>query len=293
MPNLPAGGGDPHVRVRLAPVEKPPGDPAAPRSYTSQAGQFRIHWRNVGTFLIRHGREIVVAPEPGVEDALIRLFFLGPVLAILLQQRGVLVLHASVVSVDGFVVGFMGEKGWGKSTTAAALNARGHALVADDILAITLGSDGIAMVQPGPPHFKLWPEAAAASFGDNPESLSRLHSQIEKRERLANTCFIEQPLPLRHLYLLERGNQLESISMPPAAALLALVRHSYLSGIMKSIDGLNANFRQCAQLAERIPVSALKRPIDLGSLGNIARLVEQDVMVCERETMTAKASFAR
>jgi hypothetical protein len=60
-------------------------------------------------------------------------------------------------------------------------------------------------------------------------------------------------------------------------ALMALVRHTYLSGIMKSLGGLDKNFWQCAQLAHYVSVSSLKRPKDLGTLGDIVQLVEQDV----------------
>lgn len=283
VPNLPTSGVEPDVTARFAPLTRPPGEPGSPRSYTRGNGELRIHWRNVGTFLIRGGREVLISPEPGVEDALIRLFLMGPVLAILLHQRGILVLHASVMEIGGQAVGFMGEKGWGKSTTAAALHARGHALVADDILAVIPDAAGVPMAQPGPPHFKLWPEAAKASFGDDPGSLAPLHSQIQKRERWANTGFLAEPLRLRQLYVLDRGNRLEAVPMAPASAMLALIRHTYLSAIMQSLDGQNENFQQCAQLAGRIRVSALKRPKDLGGLGKMARLIEKDVMACGQE----------
>jgi serine kinase of HPr protein (carbohydrate metabolism regulator) len=55
---------------------------------------------------------------------------------VLLQQRGRLVLHASAVTVDLGVVAFMGGPGWGKSTMAAAMYARGHSIVADDVTAV-------------------------------------------------------------------------------------------------------------------------------------------------------------
>jgi hypothetical protein len=277
FPGLPGSARDPLVTIRRARVEKPACDANARRACALSEGGLRIYWRGVGTFHIRHGNEILIEPEPGVEEALVRLFLIGPALGILLHQRGVLVLHASVVSIGGHVVGFMGEKGWGKSTTAAALNAKGHALVADDILAIIFGTDGTPMVQPGPPHFKLWPEAAAASFGDDPNQLKPLHSQVEKRERPANTRFMKEPLPLRQLYVLDRGTRLESIPMAPTAALLACVRHNYLANIVKVLGGQDKNFLQCAQLVRRVSVSSLKRPKDLGALEEIAQLVEQDV----------------
>jgi hypothetical protein len=281
VPGVAQTDSDPQVIVRLAKMAKPAFDAGGGRAVEFKRGEFRIHWRNVGTYLIRGGCEILVDPEPAVEAALIRLFLVGPALAYLLHQRGLLVLHASVVSINGFVVGFLGEKGWGKSTTAAALNAKGHALVADDLLAIMPDPDGMPMVLPGPPQFKLWPEAAAATFGDDPEALARLHSQVEKRTRPANSGFLQEPLPLRHLYLLDRGAQLETVPMTPNEALLALVRHTYLSGFMKELGGQNDNFRQCVQLARRVSSSFLKRPQNLHAVGDIASLVEDEVSLHE------------
>src|SRR3989454_2089338 len=52
-------------------------------------------------FRSREGREIVVEPAPGVDAGTLRLFLLGPVRAVLLHQRGFLVLHASAVVLDG------------------------------------------------------------------------------------------------------------------------------------------------------------------------------------------------
>jgi hypothetical protein len=208
----------------------------------------------------------------------------------LLHQRGFLVLHASVVSIDGVVVGFLGEKGWGKSTMAAALNARGHALVADDVLAV-LPSAGVPMVQPGLPHFKLWPEAVAASFGGDPSKLARVHSKIEKRIREADSDVGWAPVPLQRLYVLDRGATLESIPMTQPAALMALVRHSYLSRYMSSLDGAKDNFLQCSRLIRSMPVHRLQRPSNLRALDEIVRLVESEACLdpIEEPMNTAKS----
>jgi hypothetical protein len=238
--------------------------------------QLRIFWRGVGTFLIRLGREVVIEPEPATEDAVLRLFLLGPVMSILLHQRGFLALHASVVSIGSAGIGFLGDKGWGKSTTAAAFNARGHALVADDILAVSPCTLGAPIVQPGPPHFKLWPEAVAASFGDDPSALTRLRSKGEKRLRVANYDVGRKPIPLRRLYVLARGKTLESIPMSSSMALMALVQHSFLSGILRSLGESGDNFLQCSRLVQAVPVHRLQRPMDLNGLGEIVRLVEAE-----------------
>jgi len=279
LPEAPATRAAPQVIVRLGKVEKPFGEADAERTYAIDREQFRVYWRGVGTFLIRLGCEVVIEPETDVEEAVLRLYLLGPALGILLHQRGFLVLHSSVVSIGSTVVGFLGEKGWGKSTTAAALNARGHPLVADDVLAVLPYTHCAPMVQPGLPHFKLWPEAVAASFGEDPSTLIRLHSKVEKRIREANSDVGQEPMSLGRLYILDRGLTLESIPMTSSAALLAIIRHSYLSHHMQALCGAQENFLQCSRLVQTVPVHRLRRPPNLNALDEIAQLVESDVSV--------------
>jgi hypothetical protein len=75
-----------------------------------------------GTLQVSHGRSIVVDAD-NADDRTAALWVLGPAMGVLLQQRGVLVLHASAVTMDGGVVAFLGHSGWGKSTMAAAMVA--------------------------------------------------------------------------------------------------------------------------------------------------------------------------
>jgi hypothetical protein len=277
LPEAPETTATPQVIVRLGKVEKPLGYPDAERAYAITREEFRVFWRGVGTFSIRRGREVTIEPDPGIEESILRLYLLGPALGILLHQQGHLVLHASVVNVDGVVVGFLGEKGWGKSTTAAALNARGHALLADDVLAVRPHPHRAPMVEPGLPQFKLWPEAAVASFGYDPTTLVRLHSGVEKRIRCANAATATAAQPLRHLYLLDRGTALESIPMTASEGLMALVRHSYLSHHLEPMGGVQDNFRQCAQVGQHVRLRRLRRPKSLGGLGEIVSLIETEV----------------
>jgi hypothetical protein len=274
LPEAPATTAAPQVIIRYGKVEKPRGDVGAERIYAIDRKEFRVFWRGVGTFLIHSGCEVIIEPELDCEEAIMRLYVLGPALGILLHQRGLLVLHASVVSIDGFVIGFLGEKGWGKSTMAAALNARGHALVTDDILTVTPCAYGSPMVQPGLPHFKLWPEAVVASFGGDPNNLVRIHSKVEKRIREADSGVGWEPAPLRCLYVLDRGATVASIPMAHSTALMALVRHSYLSRFMRALDGARENFLQCSRVVQSVSIHRLQRPSDLNALSEVVRLVE-------------------
>src|SRR5581483_11098147 len=127
-------GAAPDVTVTRAPVDlsRANGSPAT----CLWAEPNEVCLRYEGTiYLIRDGREITIDAKSEADEVVQRLYLLGASLSVLLHQRNYLVLHASaVVTADGKAVGFLGDKGAGKSTTAAALHARGNLLIADDII---------------------------------------------------------------------------------------------------------------------------------------------------------------
>ena len=255
----------------------------------SETGEARIAVRDAGAFLVRGGREIIVDPTPQADDSVLRLYLLGPALAIALHQRGWLILHASAVALGGRVVAFLGGSGWGKSTLAAALQQRGHPLVADDFIAVptpALATAAIAgasvaaeagappRVYPGFPQLKLWPEAAA-SLGTDVEQLPRLHPGYEKRAQRLNAGFAREALPLGRLYVLAEGEPPGIQPLDKQTALVELVRHSYMSHTLPPMAAA-AHLRQCAALLRQVGLSQLRRPMSLPGLPTVCALVEAD-----------------
>jgi hypothetical protein len=234
-----------------------------------------LSWKEIGTFLVRSGREIAVNPAPGVDESLLGLYASGPALAALLHQRGLLVLHASAVSIDGEAVAFLGGPGYGKSSMAAALHARGHALAADDVVAVSLSDVEHPMVYPGFPQLKLWPDTAT-TLGDPPESLSRLHPATDKRARPAPRGFSTAPLRLRRLYILAEGTHAQIEEVEPQAAFAELVRHTFTARLLNATCA-PSHLRQCANLVSRVPIRRLSSQRSLAALPDLAALVEQDL----------------
>ena len=278
LPELsPARRRDVDVTIRCgdAFAPAPPDANHAERQFDIALNEARLFWRHVGTFRVRHGREIVIHPLPGVEEPLLRLALLGPVMAALLHQRRLLLLHASAVAIDGGAVAIVGGKGWGKSTLAAALCARDHGLLADDVVALDPAAAKPAVL-PGFPRLKLWPDAVAA-LGDDPEDWPRLWSRVEKRDLSVNGHFARQATPLRRLYILSQAASAVITRLPPQVALQHLSLHAYVALLDKHWlqAGAAAHFRHCAALVRRIPVYSLARPSSHDLLPAIAHLLEQ------------------
>jgi hypothetical protein len=277
LPELMPGASPADVAIRRGTVDRSPAEAASPRPcFRATAEEAGLHWAQVGTLLIRRGEEIVVEPIPDVDKHLFRLYILGPALALLLHQRGFLVLHASAVAVEGGAVAFLGGSGWGKSTMAAALHKRGHAIVTDDVLAVDAGSGGSPIVLPGFPRLKLWPDAAA-SLGDVPEMLPRLHPSWEKRSRRDSRGFPQKPLPLERVYVLAEGTHPEIEAIQPQEAFVELVRHSFVARLLQATGAATTHFYQCAELVRAVPIRRLRAPRALSALPDLARLIEEDV----------------
>lgn len=228
----------------------------------------------VGSFLARGGQEIIVDPRPDADERVVRLCLLGPALALILHQRQRLVLHASSVAVGDKAIVFLGGHGWGKSTLAAALHARGHKMLADDVTAIQMDSDH-PKVLPGFPQLKLWPSAVTA-LGDSPETLPLIHPDFAKRAFRVAAGFPRCPLPLKHIYLLARGEYLEIESLSPQEALVELIRHSYAARFGNHLlraTGIATHFKQCVRLVQNARLHRFRRPASLSVIDEHAGML--------------------
>ncbi len=239
---------------------------------------------NLLHFMIRDGKEIAVAPFPSVdEDAAggdvvegkIRELVLGMLMAGLLRQRGLLVLHACCVARDGQAIAFVGDSGWGKSTLADLFHRRGYAVLNDDVLAIdTTAQQPVAL--PGYPQIKLRPDACA---GRNIEALPELYDGSHKRIRKVQDGFPDGPLPLANVYLLEgiAAGRHEIRPLPLHQAFLELTYHTRMTHWLTDPAFKKQHFRQCRALLQAVPVARLKRKKTVSELAGIEQLVAEDL----------------
>jgi hypothetical protein len=228
----------------------------------------------IGRLLVQQGREIVLDPDPGIHESVLRPFVLGAIISVLLRQRGLFVLHASSVVINGAAVAFMAESGWGKSTLAEAFHAQGYGILTDDVMAIQFDSQ-TPLVIPSFPQIKLWPDAAA-SLGHNPESLPLLNTETEKRVHRLSDRFLQTPVPLKRLYVLAIGTQHEIVSLSPQESFVELVRHSREVNVLNAPEFLGAHLHQCTRLIQQVPMRRLQRQHSLSALPDLIRLIEND-----------------
>lgn len=274
LPELLPGDGRADVEIhRSAPVPRHVLPPEETMGTLTGPNEWQLSYDDVGVLTVRDGRRIELVPTHGASSRAIRLTVLGPAMAVVLHQRGFLVLHASVVEIGGLALAFLGESGSGKSTLAAALHARGHRLVADDVAAVRIGADG-PEVYAGFPQFKLWPDALAA-LGHDVTLHRRVEPGLEKRARALNEGFADRTvLPLARFHTIEEGPVVDLTPLGAQEGFLALVRHAYGIQRLDNVSGIG-HFQARADIVRRVPGYRLSRPWDLAMLATAVERIER------------------
>jgi hypothetical protein len=283
FPELTITAAEPDIYIRIRPLDTPEAVLCfGPGSYTGET--------ELGRLLLNNGRELVLDPLPGIDEAVLRPFMLGPALALLLRQRGLLTIHASSVAIDGAAVAFVGNTGWGKSTLAKAFHAQGYALVTDDLLAIDLSGDK-AVIAPSFPLIKLWPDSAEA-LGDDPSHFSRLHEGTDKLVHCLSEGFQDDLVLLKRIFILGKGDEISIARLAPQDALVHLIAHSWGVKNFTERHFQQSHLEQCAQLVNQVAVSHLKRPKDLQLIPEIMQAIladlDDDLGNNERETASCE-----
>lgn len=234
----------------------------------------------IGHFCLPRPGIVTFERAPGADPGWVSLGLLGAVMATVLHRRGLLTLHASGIDLHGRGAVFMGNKGAGKSTTAAAFISAGHRLLTDDVLPIDVSGDATFRILPGFPQLKL---SESASRGIAlPDSTTTPISNIgfnKSRLRLAGS-FSALSVPPAAFYVLAPGDDVAATPLSGTEAMTALMANAYHARFGAQVfHGTVAAtlMRQCAALARAVPVRVLRVPRDLDRLPHLVSFVEHDM----------------
>jgi hypothetical protein len=232
-------------------------------------------YKNVASFLIIQDKQIIVDPVPGNDEKLLRLLLLSRALGAILYQHGLIVLHGSaVVSHDGAVV-FLGQSGNGKSAAAASLKKEGYSILADEVVAIDI-IRGKPFVFPAFPQLKLLPDVAEY-LGFNPNSMLHASSIDNKFTARFDSDYFVDPIPLKRIYLLEKGESTEIHHLGPQDSTIELVRNSYSLASLNEGINMSLHFSKLTKIVKNNPIRQLVRSSNLKDLAYFAQMIDEDI----------------
>ena len=243
------------------------------RLYSHRDG-WRIAVDDTGGFELGEDGQILAAPLPDAWPDFVRAHLLGRVLATMLYNDGWLPLHGSAVATGQGTIGFLGPKGVGKSSLAAALVQEGAPLVTDDTFPIEIDSPPLAW--PGVFTLRVRDDAREhLAFGDV-GAITREGKRAVAVEPSVATA--HEPRPLAALFLLAPSDSVARAdaavrvrysSVLAAAAVTAHVKCGRMLGNGAAAEML----ARVARIVHHVPVYQLSITRDLSRLPDAARAI--------------------
>ena len=230
------GRSDVVVREARVPLCLESPDHVAPLFQTKGTSEYLLALPGTGRILVRNGDEVLVDAEPGADPTAI---LSGPLQAMLWHQRGLLPLHGSVVVAGTQAIALCGQSAVGKSTLAAVLARRGHAVIADDVCVL---NPKTAEVLAGCGRLRLWRDA-----------LDRLEIESRTLERAARN---------KEKYVLDCGIR-SAGGRHPLAAVILLARQQSGAVAIERLRGARAACALHGVVHMRRPADALDRGSDI------------------------------
>jgi hypothetical protein len=269
----------PDLTFRRAPLSR--SLPEAPQSmFEFGAAESYLGFGGIVQFSIPNPGLVIFESAPGADANFYSLGLLGSVMATVLHRRGLLTMHASGIGISGRGAVFMGDKGAGKSTTAASFIAAGHRLLTDDVLPIDLADGPSFKILPGFPQLKLSEAASRVIALQDATTIPIADIGFNKSRLRLSGSFSPQPVAPAVFYALAPGEILEATPLEGTAAMTALMANAYharFGAQMFHGQAAAVLMRQCAALARAVPVRVLKVPRDLDRLPDLVRFVERDM----------------
>ena len=257
-------------------------------------GVLLLHMRGVARYLATEGRDVLVEPCGG-DDREIDEHLADKVWTAVLLQRGIFSLHASAVAFEPGAVLFLGSSGAGKSSLLGALLKRGHAMLADDVVGVTLRSscwrrtpshfpapsaDSRVLALPAYPRLRLCADALDA-LGWQGEALEQ--AGRSGKHPVPVRRFRASPLPVCALFLLDshHRNGIEISMLQGGEAFEALWRRTWRNRLTKGLGGRRKQFHAVAAMVRQAPVARVMRPAHPFRVDALADSIEAHV----RETV--------
>lgn len=253
-------------------------------------GALLVHVSRTAQYRIE-GDRVTCAYDKGAMHYELERYLTNLVLPVHLLSCGTFCLHASAVSIDGQAVAFIASSTGGKSTLLSHLAARGHEIITDDVLPLTL-EEGGAVAHPGFPRIKMWPDAADAFAGGSASlsmadpKLHRRDSRIDKRivdpgQVQGRVC--QEPVPLRRLYVpcrVEGDHTEQAVGIEERTgfnAFESVLRNTILPSSVQALGRAGDHFAFASLLVNHVGVRALRYRSGFDLLDGVAEALYRDL----------------
>jgi hypothetical protein len=225
----------------------------------------------VARFHVVQGRTVTIDAAPDLAASVLRYMTLHFCVPVLLNQRGMIALHANALATPRGAVVISGQSGGGKSTLHAALLARGMAMLSDDVAVLRRCPEGVEVL-PGLRRYRMVADAWER-VQPPAEQVVRLGGPRNKIALVAPiSAYRANPAPLAAVYVLEpySGDEIVVARVQGFAAFRLLQAQAYPP--LESM-ALPEHLRSFGALIDRLAVYRVRRPAQRWTVDELADIV--------------------
>ena len=222
------------------------------------------------------GKDVTVHPTGDTDDVTIEHLYINQIVPLALSRQGKPAFHASVVTVAGGAVAFLGRTGMGKSTLAASFALGDAAFLTDDSLIIAEQGDH-CFAMPSHASLRLWEDSVEALIREDAAKAAAV-SYSSKARLLAGAALTHSDSPIRLLaaYVLQ-AEEPEDVTIMPLSGSdrhMAWVENSFLLDI-EDRDLLAQHFDWTHRISSAVPTFSLDYRRDYGILPDLLDVLAQ------------------
>ena len=248
--------------------------------YRSDAG-YLLRFPELADFEVSaDGSEVIAHPAAATDDVTLEHLYINQLIPLALSRQGQPAYHASVVTVPGGAVAFLGASGAGKSTLAASFALNSAAFLTDDALLIKESDNG-CLAMPSHASLRLWQDSAEALVDERIAKASTI-SYSSKARLLAGEglAYSEQQQPLLAAFVLNSENA-TAVSIQELNGVdryMAWLGNSFLLDV-EDHDLLSQHFEWTHRISDQVPTFSLDYPRDYGMLPQVRNAIRCQVAI--------------
>jgi len=237
-----------------------------------------FHIKDVATYFIKNGKEIMVEPCNVSDFHMMKTYLMCSCLGFIMLQKEKVAIHGGVIAFDDRAVILTGDRGAGKSTLTTALRLKGYPFISDDVAATSL-NNGI-VISPGFPYQKLC-EDAMDNMGIDKDICTSFKGDSKIKYLVpAHDSFLDRDVRLSAICELTIGDvlEVEIEELKGKEKLTKIISNIYRGEYIESLGGMTLKyFKQCIDIAKYIKFYRIIRPREGFTVEDQIKLIERDV----------------
>lgn len=230
----------------------------------------------VAKFHVIDGKEILVDIHPEAQLKDVKVFLYASVFGGLCHLRHTLPLHAGAIMHKGEAYLFTGNTGAGKSTTVAALQKRGYAVLTDDLAPVKFNASNQATISQGISRIKLWGDALdRIAIPYLPED--QIRDEIKKFHTAVNQKLDDKDFFVKKIFILEPHGKEELVctELKGKEKIVEVMKHTFRTQLIEGFGLKQNHFEKSAHLINQIRIFKIRQPRKVNKLEELTDLIEK------------------